>query len=546
MLRFDWAAPMTWRVIDTGLLNGAENMAWDEALLQARCRGLIPDTLRYLRFTPPVALVGYHQAVSEEIRSEYCRAKGIQVNRRVTGGGAIYFDEGQLGWELICSRDSLPGGPDLAGITQKVCQAAARGLQTMGLPAEFRPRNDIEVDGRKISGTGAVLEGDCLLFQGTLLIDFNLEHLIKALRIPTEKLQARELSSAGERVTSLKELLGAVPPLEMVKEALEKGFKDHLGLRTVPGGLGEEETTLFRRLLPRRLSQEWIDSGRRISRPQDILRSIHKEEGGLIRTAVKVDRKRGRISDILITGDFFIHPKRAVYDLEMFLKGRPIRDLPGLLEDFFRERQVEFFGLGPRDFSRSVTLALDKCSYPELGFTLEEADHLTTFHGTLEEILAGSNLLLLPYCAKQPDCEYRFREGCDQCGACTVGEAYALAGEQDLEVKTIQNYEHLVEELTREKEAGIRGYIGCCCDAFQLKRQEAFKKAGLPGLLLDIENTTCYELKREEEAYRGSFETQTHLRLDLLKKVLEVRKSVRMAPEPRPGKRTGSEGSPVL
>lgn len=537
---------MIWRVIDTGVLSGAENMAWDEALLTARCRGMIPDTLRYLRFTPPVALVGYHQAVSEEIRTDYCRASGIQINRRVTGGGAIYFDEGQLGWELICSREALPGGPDLAGITRAVCEAVAQGLQRLGLTAEFRPRNDIEVDGRKISGTGASLEGNCLLFQGTLLIDFNLEHLIKALRIPTEKLNARELSSAQERVTSLKEQLGAIPPLEKVKEAIEGGLQERLGLRTTPGVVGPEEEALFRRLLPRRCSTEWIEGGRIPLRPQDILRSIHKEEGGLIRTAVKVDRKRARIADILITGDFIIHPKRAIYDLERLLKGRPIRELPGILEGFFSDRRVELFGLTPLDFIRSITLALDKLSYSDFGFTLEEADHLTTFHGTLEEVLSGSDLLLLPYCAKQPECEYRFREGCDQCGACTIGEAYALAGEQGLTVKTIQNYEHLVEELAREKKAGTRGYIGCCCDAFQLKRQEAFKKAGLPGLLLDIENTTCYELKQEEQAYRGSFETQTVLRLDLLKKVLEARKRFWIAPGAGPGRRAGSERSAEL
>jgi lipoate---protein ligase len=537
---------MTWRVIDTGLLSGAENMAWDEALLAARCRELIPDTLRYLRFTPPVALVGYHQSVSEEIRTDYCRASGIQINRRVTGGGAVYFDEGQLGWELICSREALPGGADLTEITRAVCQAVAQGLQTLGLKAEFRSRNDIEVDGRKISGTGAVLEGNCLLFQGTLLIDFNLEHLVKALRIPTEKLNARELSSARERVTSLKEQLGYVPPLETVKTALERGLQEHLGLRTVPGAVGPEESALFHRLLPRRQSSDWIEGGRVPLRPQDILRSIHKEEGGLIRTAVKVDRKRGRIADILITGDFFIHPRRAVYDLERFLKDRPIQNLSEILEGFFRDRKVELFGLAPRDFIKSVTLALDKCAYPAIGFTLEESDHLTAFHGTLEEILSGSDLLLLPYCAKQPDCEYRFREGCDQCGDCSVGEAYALAGEQGLAVKTIQNYEHLVDELTQEKKIGTRGYIGCCCDAFQLKRQEAFKKAGLPGLLLDIENITCYELKQEEQAYRGSFETQTHLRLDLLKKVLEVRKNFWVAPGPGPGRRAGSGRSADL
>ncbi len=123
------------RIIDTGLLSGAENMAWDEALLAARAQGIIPDTLRYLRFSPPVALVGYHQAVAEEIRVEYCLQEGIDVNRRITGGGAVFFDEGQLGWELIASRRSLSLGLTMEEITEAICRAAARGLETLGLEA---------------------------------------------------------------------------------------------------------------------------------------------------------------------------------------------------------------------------------------------------------------------------------------------------------------------------------------------------------------------------------------------------------------------------
>jgi lipoate-protein ligase A len=97
-----------------------------------------------------------------------------------------------------------------------------------------------------------------------------------------------------------------------------------------------------------------------------------------------------------------------------------------------------------------------------------------------------------------------------------------MGTEAGLKVTTIQNYEHLVEELIQEREAGTRAYIGCCCEAFMVKRQEAFKNAGLMGLLVDIENTTCYELRREQEAYRGSVTNQTHLRLKLLKKILEA------------------------
>src|SRR4030042_2963917 len=140
------------RIIDTGFLSGAENMAWDEVLLKARAEGIIPDTLRYLRFSPPVALVGFYQAVAEEIRIEYCRQEGIEINRRITGGGAVFFDEGQLGWELIASRKSIPTCLTMEEITAAICRAAARGWQILGLDAGFRPRNDIAIQGRTISG----------------------------------------------------------------------------------------------------------------------------------------------------------------------------------------------------------------------------------------------------------------------------------------------------------------------------------------------------------------------------------------------------------
>jgi lipoate---protein ligase len=519
MLRLDTAMI---RVINTGFLSGAENMAWDETLLTARAQGIIPDTLRYLQCSPPVALVGFHQAVAEEIRVEYCRGKGIEINRRITGGGAIYFDQGQLGWELIASRKSLGLGLTLKEITEAICRAVALGLKTLGIEAGFRPRNDIEIAGRKISGTGAAFEGDVFLFQGTLLVDFNLEHLIKALRIPTEKLTHKELTSARERVTSLREQLGVVPPLDEVKKALEKGLSTGLGLCFYPGETTRQEYTLFEQFLPRTQSSAWIQGARIPFRPQEVLHSIHKEDGGLIRTAIKVDLKKEEIKDLLITGDFFIHPRRAIYDLEAALKKTAVKDLRKVIEKFFHENQVEMLGLHWNDFYRAIGLALDKRTYPDFGFSFEEADGMTVFNGTLPEILKDCRLLLLPYCSKLPDCDYRYQEGCIQCGQCSIGEAFALAGGKGLKVLTIQNYEHLVETLELEKHNGARAYIGCCCDAFQLKRQEAFKKAGLPGLLIDIDNTTCYELHQEKEAYQGNFQHQTHLKLGLLKKVLAL------------------------
>ena len=104
----------TFRVIDTGLRDGRRQIAFDQAMIDAHIARDIPDSIRFLRF-PPTVLIGRHQALSREVRVEYCKANGIGIVRRITGGGAIYFDEGQLGWSLGWSLAwPLPGHPRAA------------------------------------------------------------------------------------------------------------------------------------------------------------------------------------------------------------------------------------------------------------------------------------------------------------------------------------------------------------------------------------------------------------------------------------------------
>ena len=84
------------RVVDTGVLEGRFNIAIDQAMIEEHQAGRIPDTFRFMRF-PPTALIGRHQALRQEVDVDHCRAHGIGIVRRITGGGAIYLDEGQLG-----------------------------------------------------------------------------------------------------------------------------------------------------------------------------------------------------------------------------------------------------------------------------------------------------------------------------------------------------------------------------------------------------------------------------------------------------------------
>jgi lipoate-protein ligase A len=72
------------------------------------------------------------------------------------------------------------------------------------------------------------------------------------------------------------------------------------------------------------------------------------------------------------------------------------------------------------------------------------------------------------------------------------------------------------------RQAGVNGYIGCCCEGFYIKHQDDFEAASVPGILMDIDDQTCYDLGKEKEAYNGSFESQTTLKIDLLSKLLDL------------------------
>ncbi len=352
----------TIRVIDTGVRGGRENVAFDQALIEARNAGRVPETIRFLRFRP-CALVGLHQMLSHEVRLDYCRAQGIEVGRRVTGGGGLYLDEGQVCWELALERRRL--GTDLAAISARICTAAAAGLRRLGVPAEFRPRNDIEVHGRKISGTGGLVDGATLFFQGTLLVDFDPACMIEVLKVPVDKLARRDLDDARRRVTSLRELLGEAPPVRDIQAAMLEGFREHLGLEPQWGEPTEYEETLARRLHDAEYgTEEYVhlldDPG---SEPAQVSATLVRK-GGTLRADLRLegppqgDPRSSRIREALITGDFFISPARVVLDLEASLRGVFAAEAGRAVEAFFARTGCEAPGLSALDFRDVVEMAL--------------------------------------------------------------------------------------------------------------------------------------------------------------------------------------------
>lgn len=346
----------TWRIIDTGLRNAAENIALNRALLEARQMEEAPSTLRFLRFTP-AALIGFHQSPEQELNLDYCRSHGIEVQRRITGGGAIYFDETQIGWELYLHQRDV-GTRDMQAITRRICEAAARGISALGVEARFRPRNDIEVDGRKISGTGGAFDGDALMYQGTLLVQFDVEKMLRVLRIPAEKLSDKAIASARERVVNLADLLGVVPTINLVQQRLAQAFATEFGVRFESGELLPQEARRFTAALDEIATDDWIHLLARPAVDAPMLEAAQKFPGGLIRARVSYDQVRQRIKQVWFDGDFFVTPKRAIVDLEAALRDTAAASVQARVVQFFATHAVDCLGLTPDNFVEVIERAI--------------------------------------------------------------------------------------------------------------------------------------------------------------------------------------------
>lgn len=347
------------RVIDTGVRDGRLQIAFDAALIDLHKAGKVPDTIRFLRFEPS-ALLGRHQAMSQEIKVAYCKSNGVGLVRRITGGGAIYLDPNQVGWEVVLSRKRLPMA-GLGDYTRAICEAVAHGLsKTFGIDARFRPRNDIEVGGQKLCGTGGFFDGDTLIYQGTVLVDADPARIMACLNVPEAKLKKRDLDTAEARVTTLKALLGSAPDVETVHAAVILGLEEKLGLAPRKGRITAAEEALARKLHDEEIgTDEFVYE---IDDPtgEGVRTASLTGAGGTATAYVRLEGRgpTRRIREALITGDFFVTPPRIVYDLEASLRGVLVTDAGEAVTKFFAAANPEMLTIAPRDFRSVIETAI--------------------------------------------------------------------------------------------------------------------------------------------------------------------------------------------
>lgn len=307
----------------------------------------------------PYVCIGYHQDLSKEVDVEFCRDHDIPIFRREVGGGGVYLDGDQLFYQLIIHRDNPLAPLNKASFYRKFLQPPIETYRQIGIPAEYKPVNDIVTGNRKISGNGAGEIGEYLILVGNLILNFNYEMMSRVLRVPDEKFRDKVYKSMRENLTTIKRELGEIPARESLTASLTRNFETLLGRlprAESDEGLRDEVSKLASEFL----TEEWLYKvGRRmegrtvrIAAGVDVKHLVHKAPGGLIRSDVEV--REGVIASLALSGDFFFYPADKLSELSQRLIGKREAEVEETIAQFYEECGVESPGVTPSDFAKVV------------------------------------------------------------------------------------------------------------------------------------------------------------------------------------------------
>lgn len=232
----------TFRLVELETHSAKENMAIDEAVMLSVKDGLAPPTLRLYRWKPSAVSIGTFQSMNEEVDVVYCEKNGIDMVRRLTGGGAVYHDyDGEVTYSVIVPKGHRVAPFDIQESYKILCGGVISALEIFGLEAEFCPINDVIVEGRKISGNAQTRRHSCVLQHGTTLLDLNIETMFSILKVDPEKISDKLVTDVKQRVVSLRQLLDEDVSIEELSEALKTGFSQALDVQFDAAGLTDLE-----------------------------------------------------------------------------------------------------------------------------------------------------------------------------------------------------------------------------------------------------------------------------------------------------------------
>jgi lipoate-protein ligase A len=281
--------------------------------------------------------------------------------RREVGGGATYLDENQIFYQLIWKKDNPRFPKAIDEIYPWFSQAPIETYRTFGIETEFRVVNDIITKGgKKIAGEGGGNIGDCMVFVGGILLDFDHQAMSKILKVPDEKFRDKVYRTMEENLTTMKRELGRVPSREEVVAVLKEKFEQRVG-KTTPTSLNSEILGKMEQIEAWMSSEEFllkktprIPTGVKIREGVEVVYGLHKARGGLIRATEAVSDER--IENITLSGDFTFFPKEQLIGLEESLEKVPLEEekLTETVETFYEGKEIESPGVESKDIAQTI------------------------------------------------------------------------------------------------------------------------------------------------------------------------------------------------
>ena len=287
--------PNGWRFLNTHFGNAFFNMAVDEAVVKAVERGDVPSTFRVFGWTPPAVSFGYAQRVGREVDLKKCRASGVDVVRRPTGGRAV-LHWNELTYSVLCPGDDPLLGGTVREAYRKISACLVAGVQRLGVKVHFESRRgalppprgkrltspcfsstaqyEVTLHGRKLIGSAQRRIGGMLQQHGTLLIGPEHKRLVDLLPEGREGLQAHFRRELDRRTISLEEALGAAIPFGVVADALRSGLQDLLNIPLVDAPLTPPERAEADRLAREKYSTDAWNFKDRQPEPHAVRRII--------------------------------------------------------------------------------------------------------------------------------------------------------------------------------------------------------------------------------------------------------------------------------
>ncbi len=246
------------RFLDLKVNDAYTNMATDEALTKSKGEDNGPDTLRFYRWNPSAVTLGYFQSVEDEVDLDAMKKYGIDLNRRISGGGAVLNSaEGEITYSIVMDEEDPRISDDPTESYRYLCHGIVEGLANLGIKADFKPINDIIVGPKKVSGNAQIRRYGAVLHHGTILVDFDASKMFSVLKISDAKISDKLIKQANERVTSIRQILDRKVSFEEVRAAMEKGFAKALGVELVDGELTPQETAYVAEFREKYASKEW-------------------------------------------------------------------------------------------------------------------------------------------------------------------------------------------------------------------------------------------------------------------------------------------------